>query len=369
MNIQESDVPGRSLTHAGRVLGSLRTVVLSRYGGVGIGLLVVCVYAALTQPVFLTWGNWMNIFRAQSMVLILGIGMTYVILASGIDLSIASMTAASAMAGGIAIYDGMHWGVALAVFIGVGMILGLINGFLIGFAKISFFVVTLGSLSMYQSWALVSSSGETYSLFRFPHFAPIKWIVTAQVGGAPILLVLVIALYFLAWLVLRHFALGRKVYAVGSNREAAGLSGVSVPRVLMAVYVLSGLTAGLAAIVQTGRLTAASPQVDPNMMLNVIAAVLIGGTSFSGGDGGVGGTVLGVVFLGVVQNALSLGDVSTFWQGTVSGAILVAAVGLGVIKQHRWGGLRKRWRARAGRLEGGGQVSEPQQISRTSSTI
>jgi ribose/xylose/arabinose/galactoside ABC-type transport system permease subunit len=132
---------------------------------------------------------------------------------------------------------------------------------------------------------------------------------------------------------------------VGSNAEAARLSGISVAIVLVAVYAISGLSAGLGAAVQTGRLTAAAPQADPTLMLTVIAAVLIGGTSLSGGDGGLFGTFLGVLFLGIIRNALQLSDVSTFYQGLVSGGILIAAVGLGVLRQHA-SRVRVFWRQR-----------------------
>ena len=164
-------------------------------------------------------------------------------------------------------------------------------------------------------------------------------------------------LYLVGAFVLHLTPFGRAVYAVGSNPDAARLTGINVKIVLVAVYAISGLAAGLAAVVQTGRLTAAGPQVDPNLMLAVIAAVLIGGTAFTGGDGGLLGTAIGVLFLGVVQNGLQLSDVSTFWQGTVSGGILILAVGLGVLRDVGW---RWRLRSRVPRVPGpraGGEAS------------
>ena len=145
---------------------------------------------------------------------------------------------------------------------------------------------------------------------------------------------------------LRYTAFGRALFAIGSNQEAARLNGINVSRILIAVYTIAGLAAGLAAILQVGRLTAASPTVDPTLLLTVLAAVLIGGTSFTGGEGGVLGTVIGVVFLGVVQNGLTLSNVSSFWQGTVSGVILITAVGLGVLRDRGYN-LRQRRVARA----------------------
>jgi ribose/xylose/arabinose/galactoside ABC-type transport system permease subunit len=218
-----------------------------------------------------------------------------------------------------------------------------VNGVVIGIMRIPFFVVTLGTLSIYQSVALLSTSGETVSLFSFPKFNQVQVLINQNTGPLPTVLLLAGALYLIGVFVLHFTGFGRGVYAVGSNPEAARLSGINVTGVLVSVYAIAGLSAGFAAVVQTGRLTAAGPQVDPNLMLNVIAAVLIGGTAFTGGDGGLFGTVIGVLFLGVVQNGLQLSSVSTFWQGTVSGLILVLAVGIGVLRDS---GVAGRWRAR-----------------------
>ena len=136
--------------------------------------------------------------------------------------------------------------------------------------------------------------------------------------------------------VLRYTGFGRALFAVGSNPEAARLNGIDVGRIMLITYAIAGLTAGLASVVQVGRLTGASAQADPTLLLTVIAAVLIGGTAYTGGEGGVLGTLIGVLFLGVVQNGLTLSDVSSFWHGTVSGVILIAAVGLGVLRDRGW---------------------------------
>lgn len=311
-----------------------------------IGLAILCTYLAATEPIFLSWTNWQNIVRAQAVVFVLAIGTTLVVLTGGIDLSIASMTAASAMILGLSIEGGWGWVAAVAATVGFGFFLGALNGAMIGFARIPFFVVTLGTLSMYQSFALLTKSGETVSLFDFRSFDPVQNLANGNVGPVPTVFLIIAGLYLAGAFVLRYTAFGRAVYAVGSNPEAARLTGINVVLVLVSVYAISGLTAGLAAMIQAGRLTAASPVADPNLMLAVIAAVLIGGTSFKGGDGGLLGTVVGVLFLGVISNGLSLADVSTFWQGMVSGGILIAAVGLGVLRDHGWmAGVRRRRRS------------------------
>jgi ribose transport system permease protein len=334
----------------GNLRALLRRFSLGRYTGVVIGFVVVCIYLWATQPVFMSWGNWENIIRTQAVVAILGIGMTFVVLTGGIDLSIASATAGAAMVLGEAMIHGWHWIPAILACIGAGILVGLINGLLIGITKIPFFVVTLGTLSIYQSFALLLTQGETISLFGMERFAPVAQLANDAVGPLPNLLLVCGGLYIVGMFVLRYTHFGRSVFAVGSNREAARLTGINVTLVLVSVYTLAGLTAGLGAVVQSGRLTAASPTADPNLMLNVIAAVLIGGTAFTGGDGSLIGTIIGVLFLGVIENGLSLSGVSTFWQGTVSGVILIAAVAIGVLRDYGWR-LDLVARARSGRRQ------------------
>ena len=319
----------------------LRRLGLGRFVGVITGLVAFCIYLSVTQAVFMTWGNWQNIFRSNAVVLILALGMTFVVITAGIDLSVASMTVASGMIFGLSIQHGAPWFVAVLATVGFGLALGLANGILIGIGRISFFVVTLGSLSIYASIALLTTSGETISLYDKPSFATSSTLANSTVLGIPRALVMCAVLYAIGAFVLRYTRYGRSVYAVGSNPEAARLAGVKVVAVLVSVYALSGLTAGLAAVVQTGRLAAAAPQVDPTLMLTVVAAVLIGGTAYTGGEGGLLGTIIGVFFLGVVQNGLTLRGVSSFWQGTVSGLILIVAVGLGVLRERGWS-LRRR---------------------------
>ena len=309
-----------------------RRVTRGRYTGVLGGLIVVCVYLWVTEPIFMTWPNWENIIRTQSVVLTLGVGMTFVVLTGGIDLSTASATAAAGMILGLAIEHGASWWLACLAGVGFGLLLGAANGIGVGVLKIPFFVFTLGTLSVYQSIALLVTNGATISLFSYPRFGEVQTIVNGTTGPFPTILLIGVVVYVLGSFVLHFTTFGRSVYAVGSNIEAARLTGVKVTLVLVSVYAVSGLSAGLGAIVQTGRLTGAGPQVDPDLLLTVIAAVLIGGTAFTGGDGGLLGTAIGALFLGVIQNGLELSNVSTFWQGTVSGLILICAVGLGVLR-------------------------------------
>lgn len=292
----------------------------------------VVIYLAIAEPLFLTWENLFNIFRAQSVIFVLSLGMAFTILIGGLDLSIASNTTFAAMVLGMLLKAGWGWLPAGLVALAAGVVLGLINGILIGKAKISWFVATLGTMSVYASVVLVSTGGTTISLFSVPSFNAVSTLANSDVGPVPIMLIVILALYAITWVVLHRTRFGRAIYAVGSNPEAARLNGLNVSWIIVGAFAIAGLTAGIAGVVQAGRLSAAVPTVDPNQMLAVAAAVLIGGMSLKGGEGGVLGTFLGALLLGVIQNGLTLLGVSAFWQGTVTGSILIAAVGLGVAR-------------------------------------
>jgi ribose/xylose/arabinose/galactoside ABC-type transport system permease subunit len=324
----------------------LRRLSLGRYTGVLAALVVVCAYLSITQDVFLTWDNFMNIAKSNSVVFVLAIGATFVIISAGIDLSAASAATAAGMILGLTMEAGWSIVVVLAATIVFGSCLGLLNGILVTKLRISFLVVTLGTLSIYQSFALVVNGGQTITVFGMPGFQILGGFVNDEIGPFPILLIFDLVLLLIAGGVLRYTGFGRALFAVGSNPEAARLNGIDVQRIILVTYAIAGFTAALASMVQVGRLTGASAQADPTLLLTVIAAVLIGGTAYTGGEGGVLGTLIGVLLLGVVQNGLTLSDVSSFWQGSVSGVILIAAVGLGVLRD-RGRSLRTRRMATA----------------------
>lgn len=316
--------------------GTLERLSLGRYAGVLVALMVVFVYFSVSQPSFLNWENFQNIIGANSVIFALAMGATLVVITGGIDLSPASLMTATSML--LAFMFAANWGVLPATIaaVAIGTLGGLANGFLIGKAKISFLAVTLGALSIWESFALVVNEGQPVALFTSHTFEPIRAFVNNGVGPIPLLLIFDIALLLLAGGLLRYTSFGRALFAIGSNAEAARLNGINVTAVLIAVYAIAGLTDGLASIISVGRLTAGSPTVEPTLLLEVLAAVLIGGTAFSGGVGGVFGTAIGVLFLGIVGNGLTLSHVSSFWRGTVSGGILIAAVGLGVLRDRGW---------------------------------
>jgi ribose/xylose/arabinose/galactoside ABC-type transport system permease subunit len=230
---------------------------------------------------------------------------------------------------------------------------GGINGFLIGRIGLSFLVVTLGTLSLFRGVVNIWSETRTDSV----NSDLIEKIGIGELVGLPTPIWIMAATFAVALYVLRRTYFGRDVYAVGGNAEAARLSGVKVAWVLIAVYAIAGAMAALAGVIQTGRIGAASPLVGETVMLDAAAAVLLGGTSFAGGVGGVGGTAVGVFFIGVLQNGLAIAGVEAFWQQAISGAILILAVLADKIQRDGWASLGfgrgMRVRARAGPGEGG----------------
>lgn len=319
----------------------VRRLSLGRSIGIVVGLIAVCVYLAATEPLFLTWGNFTNIVQANSVILVLAIGATFVIIAGGIDLSSASAVVLISMVLALVLQSGLGGPLSIVVALAAGAAAGLLNGFLISYGRISFLVVTLGSLSIFASIALILDNGGTITTFGMAGFTLIYDFTLKSVGGIPYVLIFDVLLALAGTFILRYTTFGRGVFAVGSNPEAARLNGIDVKLVMMCVYGISGLTAGIASVLSVGRLTAASPTVDSTLLLTVIAAVLIGGTAYTGGEGGLLGTVIGVLFLGVIQNGLTLASISTYWKGTVNGLVLIVAVGLGVLKDSR---LRMRFR-------------------------
>jgi ribose transport system permease protein len=287
-----------------------------------ITVLLFVVFSA-TQPGFLTWLNIVNLLTASSTLFVVSIGMTFVVLTAGADLSVAAVGAVTGIFLAKIIGDGVSGFPALLLTLLLGALIGgTINGILIGRLRMSFFVVTLASTTALTGavnlWSGTQSFTVTSSValdIGVNHYAGVPAPIWIMIG------LLLVGLY------LQHYTfLGRDVYSVGGSPIAAGLSGIRVSRVYISVYAISGFCAALGGVITVGRIGVASPTVDPTLPLQAIAAVLLGGTALSGGFGGVEGTVVGVVFIGILQNGLTISGVPSFWQQVGTGVILVAAV-------------------------------------------
>ena len=291
--------------------------------GVLVLEVVLLIVMALTQPVFFSGSNLSNIVRSSAIPIVLGIGMTYTILTAGIDLSVGSVLAFSGiLLSGIIELMPRYLAVVVTIAL-VTIIVGGINGTLIGRLGLNSFVVTLGTLGIFRGIAYLVTNGTTRSIDTGPL---INKIGDGNVGPIPGPLLVVIVLAGISIYVLRSTYFGRDVYAVGGNEFAARLAGVFTSRVKMTVYFISAFLAALAGIMQVGRLQSAAPTAGAGIELAVVAGVLLGGTRLSGGVGSITGTVIGLLFLQTVQNSLTIQGVSSYWQQVVTGVLLGAAV-------------------------------------------
>jgi ribose/xylose/arabinose/galactoside ABC-type transport system permease subunit len=309
-----------------------------------IFLLVLMGLFAIVEPRFLSSINLFNVMRQVSITGLLAIGMTFVILTAGIDLSIGSLVAlcglvAAAVAKG-GLQDrftvgeggvGYGWGLAALAAIVVGLICGYLQGAAITRLKVPPFVVTLGGMSAFRGAALLSAAGGPISGFE-PSFT---WWGQGKLGPVPIPVIIFLSAAVFAHVVLRYTRYGRQVYAVGGNPEAARLSGLNVNRVIASVYVIMGFFAGLGSFVLAARLNSAEAVAGTGYELTVIASVVIGGTSLFGGSGTIFGTVIGSILIGVLLNGLVLMNVSSYIQQIVIGVIIVLAVAFDTFAKSR----------------------------------
>jgi ribose/xylose/arabinose/galactoside ABC-type transport system permease subunit len=305
-----------------------------------IGLFIVF---AVTQERFATSANIKALLTSAAILWVVAIGLTFVMLAGGFDLSVGSMLALTSIGLGAFVNDwGIAPGGAVVLALALGVVLGAFNGILVGQLGLSFLVVTLGTLILYRGVVDLWSETKTTQVLSsfldslaFDSFLGVPWPVWLMIGT------FLVALY-----VQRSTYFGRDVYAVGGNPDAARLSGIKVNRTIIAVYAISGLLAGVAGVLQTARIGAASPQVGEAVLFDAAAAVLLGGTSFAGGIGGVGGTAVGVLFLATLQNGLSVAGIASYWQEIVTGAILLVALLLDRLQRERGGAFLRRtgWR-------------------------
>jgi ribose transport system permease protein len=296
-----------------------RLPALSSYSLAGV-LLLLCVVATVSSDAFLTRDNLTNVLTQSSVIGILTIGMTYVILTGGIDLSVGSMLAACS------IYLGLQHGsgglvMVLASVFG-GVVLGAVNGLAITWGRVVPFIATLAMFSSARGLALYMSDNTPITVTS----SLVDDLGTKRVLGLPMPIYVFVVVAVVAWLVLNRTAFGRHVVAVGGNAEAARASGIRVERVQFAVYVISGLCVGIGAVLLTGRLGSASPVTGTGYELDAIAAAVIGGAALNGGKGGIGGSVLGVLLFQVIFNLFNLLDVNTNLQNILKGVIILAAV-------------------------------------------
>ncbi|HOY56797.1 MAG TPA: ABC transporter permease [Verrucomicrobiota bacterium] len=297
---------------------------LARYGLL-LALVGISLALSLAKPGFLTVSNLINVIRQIAINGILAVGVTYVLLTGGVDLSLGSLVALSGVAAACWAHP-TEFPVVVPVLIGVlaGALCGAANGAVITWGRVAPFIVTLGMMTVARGLALVISGGKPVSNLS----RAFTTLGSADVLGIPVPALILAAVALASHLCLRHLRVGRYVYAVGGNELAARASGINVAGVKLFAYTVCGACAGLAGVVLASRITTGQPNAGLAYELDAIAAVVIGGTSLSGGVGGVGGTLLGALLMGVINNGLDLLNVSSYYQQIVKGLIIVGAVWL-----------------------------------------
>jgi ribose transport system permease protein len=279
--------------------------------------------ASLVAPEFLSQQNLSNLLQQSSLVGIVAIGMTLVILTAGIDLSVGSVAALAGMLVAIFIGFGVPWPIAVLLAIGAGVVSGGVVGSLSAYLKLPAFMVTLAALQSVRGVTYLTTNG-TPTTSEIP--TGLRFLGAGTIAGVPVVGVLFIVVTLVVAFVLKRTTYGEYVYAVGSNKDAARLSGLPVNRIVTSVYVISGGLAAFAGVLLTGRLTIGQPTANQGLELDAIAAVVLGGTSLFGGKGGVAGTFIAVLLLSVLRNLFNLMGLSSFFQMVVTGLILVAAL-------------------------------------------
>lgn len=300
-----------------------------RFGIENIGLYVVFIsifiFLSLASPYFLTVGNLFDIARQSTFVLMVALGMTFVIMTAGIDLSVGSILGLSAGVTSILLLRGSPMPVAVLGGLGTGALCGVINGLVITRLGVTDFIATLAALSVFRGVLFTMTQGVPFAAFARPSFS---FLGRGEVGPVPTPIIIVAVVFLILWYLLNQTPFGRHVLSVGSNQSAAYLSGVRVKRTKLWVYVISGLCSAIAGIMLASRLSSVPPDLGQGYELGAIAAVVIGGTSLFGGRGNLAGTVIGALLIAMIANGLILLNVNPFYQYVINGVLIVFAVSL-----------------------------------------
>jgi ribose transport system permease protein len=287
-------------------------------------LILICILFAVLTPNFLTENNIINVVRQASINIVLAAGMTFVILTGGIDLSVGSVLGLTAViAVVVSLVPSLSWAAIPAALL-AGLVIGVLTGMIVAYLGLPPFIVTLGTYTAIRGAAYLAAGGTTVINSQI-NFA---WIGNGYLGPVPWLVIIALITIAVSAFILHGTVLGVHVYAVGGNAQAARLTGIPVPFVLIFVYGVSGLLSGLGGAMSASRLYSAQGQLGIGYELDAIAAVILGGTSFSGGIGNVFGTLVGALIIAVLNNGLTLLNVSFYWQLVIKGLVIVLAVTL-----------------------------------------
>lgn len=291
-----------------------------------IALLVLITVVSFLNPNFFTTDNLLNILRQTSVNAIIAIGMTFVILIAGIDLSVGSVLALTGAVGATLISKEISIYLVVPIILTFGILLGLLNGCLVAFGKVQAFMATLITMLLLRGVTMIYTDGRPISTGFSAQADAFSHIGTGIWLGVPVPVWLMFMLFALAWFVLTQTRIGRYIYALGGNEAATALSGINVNRVKLFVFMASGMLAALAGLIVTSRLGSAQPTAGTGYELDAIAAVVVGGTSLMGGKGRIFGTLIGALIIGFLSNALNLLDINSYYQLIAKAIVILAAV-------------------------------------------
>ncbi len=290
------------------------------------GLIIFSIIVAILNPRFLSVPNMLNILRQTSINAIIAAGMTFVILTGGIDLSVGSILAICGALSANMLSNGVNGYIVLAVTIISGIVLGGITGSFISYGKLQAFITTLVTMTFLRGATLVFTDGKPISMGFGDNALLFDTIGGGVFMGIPVPIYIMVIVFIICNYILKNTKFGRYVFAIGDNEEATKLSGIDVNKVKVKVYAISGGLAALAGIIITSRLGSAQPTAGSGYELDAIAAVVLGGTSLSGGIGSIGGTVTGALIIGILGNALNLLDISSYYQMMIKALVILTAV-------------------------------------------
>ncbi|WP_082989604.1 ABC transporter permease [Christensenella intestinihominis] len=296
---------------------------LKSYGGLIVVILAMMVFTTIINPVFLTGSNLLQLLINNNTIFLAGLGMTFVIISGGIDLSQGALAAFATMVLAMLVQAGVPGWIAILLTIAAGGLVGIVNGLIVAYGKIHSFIATLGMTTILRGIAIAFNSGYPVSIASE---SDVLQFGNGNVLGVSNVLIIAIAAFVICWFILNKTNVGRDVFAVGGNAEAARFSGISVPKTTVFAFGMSGLLTALAGAIMATRMYSGVPSCATALETDAITAVIIGGTSFTGGDGNVTGTVFGTILLAVLINCMVILGISEWLQNVISGAIIIIAV-------------------------------------------
>lgn len=306
-----------------KIISVLKKILQTKQIGLIIFLFLMWFVMSRISPFFLTRSNLLLILDQASTVAIAGIGMTFVIISGGVDLSVGGVAALSGMIAGVCLMR-LNFGPVLSIICAllVGLFFGFMNGVLISKFKLQPMISTLGTLSIARGLTLISTSGRPIFVLD----PTLNYIGNGKVFGIPIAVIIALLVFFIGHIMLTYSEFGRFVYAIGGNEEATRLSGIKVDRQKILIYMISGFCASLVGVILVGLLGASEPTVGLGLELDSIAVTAIGGTNLMGGIGGVVGTVIGSVLIGTIKNSLTILNIVSYYQQVIIGIVIIIAV-------------------------------------------